>query len=312
MGAGFIVTPEKARALGLGSRPGLEAHIRDYRNGRDLLQRPRGVMVIDLFGLSEQEVMERFPEVYQHVLIKVKPERDSNNRSSYRDLWWIFGEPRKELRAATSGLSRTIGIVETSTHRIFQLLPVELQSDNKIIVIADDDIATFGVLQSRVHTDWAIEAGGWLGFGNDPVYVKGKVFDPFPFPDRSEAVAEIAERLDTARRAALAENSALTMTGLYNFVAAIRSGALPPEQEAAAVKARARIVAKLHDDLDQAVAEAYGWGEEWRRAPLPPAEIVRRLVALNAERAAEEAKGHVRWLRPDYQVPKFAKGDDKA
>ena len=50
MGAGFIVTPQQARALGLGARPGLEAHIRDYRNGRDLLQRPRGVMVIDLSG----------------------------------------------------------------------------------------------------------------------------------------------------------------------------------------------------------------------------------------------------------------------
>lgn len=36
--------------------------------------------------------------------------------------------------------------------------------------------------------------------------------------------------------------------------------------------------------------------------------ILERLVALNAERAAEEAAGHVRWLRPDYQIPRFAKG----
>ncbi|MCB9660447.1 MAG: class I SAM-dependent DNA methyltransferase, partial [Sandaracinaceae bacterium] len=32
-------------------------------------------------------------------------------------------------------------------------------------------------------------------------------------------------------------------------------------------------------------------------------ELLRRLVALNAERAAEEARGHVRWLRPDFQAP---------
>ncbi len=31
--------------------------------------------------------------------------------------------------------------------------------------------------------------------------------------------------------------------------------------------------------------------------------ILERLVALNTERAAEEARGHVRWLRPDYQAP---------
>lgn len=102
------------------------------------------------------------------------------------------------------------------------------------------------------------------------------------------------------------------MTGLYNLVAAIRDGTLRADQEAAAVKARARIVAKLHDDLDAAVADAYGWGEEWRRAPLPPAEIVTRLVALNAARAAEEAAGHVRWLRPDYQRPRFGREGDAA
>ena len=31
-------------------------------------------------------------------------------------------------------------------------------------------------------------------------------------------------------------------------------------------------------------------------------------MALNAERAREEANGLVRWLRPDYQIPRFGKG----
>ena len=83
-GNGFIVTPEQAAQLGLGRIPGLEQHIRQYRNGRDLTSRPRNVMVIDLFGLTEAEVRERFPEVYQHLLLTVKPERDQNNRASYR------------------------------------------------------------------------------------------------------------------------------------------------------------------------------------------------------------------------------------
>ena len=38
-------------------------------------------------------------------------------------------------------------------------------------------------------------------------------------------------------------------------------------------------------------------------------ELVARLVALNAERAAEERAGHIRWLRPDYQIPRFAPSD---
>ena len=54
----------------------------------------------------------------------------------------------------------------------------------------------------------------------------------------------------------------------------------------------------MHDDLDAAVFAAYGWP-----VSLTDAEILDRLVALNAERAKEEASGVVRWLRPAYQNP---------
>jgi hypothetical protein len=53
----------------------------------------------------------------------------------------------------------------------------------------------------------------------------------------------------------------------------------------------------MHDDLDAAVSAAYGWP-----ASLTDAEILERLVALNAERAAEEARGVIHWLRPEYQA----------
>ncbi len=82
-----------------------------------------------------------------------------------------------------------------------------------------------------------------------------------------------------------------------------------PEEEGLArraVAARAGIGGRLHEQLDQAAAEAYGWGEEWEAGALGPSEIVARLVALNHERAAEEADGHIRWLRPDYQIPRLA------
>jgi hypothetical protein len=67
------------------------------------------------------------------------------------------------------------------------------------------------------------------------------------------------------------------------------------------------ILKELHEELDQAVAEAYGWP-----ADLSDEEILSRLVALNRERAAEEARGHVRWLRPDYQIPRFGTAKEKA
>ena len=75
---------------------------------------------------------------------------------------------------------------------------------------------------------------------------------------------------------------------------------LTPQEQDRARAARAGIVDRLHQQIDAAVAEAYGWP-----ADLSPAEVVARLVALNAARAAEERQGKIRWLRPDYQISRF-------
>jgi hypothetical protein len=59
-GAGFIVTPEEVANLEA------DAPIKPYRNGRDLTDRPRGVMLIDLFGLTADEVRARYPAAALH------------------------------------------------------------------------------------------------------------------------------------------------------------------------------------------------------------------------------------------------------
>ena len=102
---------------------GLEAHIREYQSGRDLTANPRHLMVVDLFGLLEDEVRMRFPAVYQHVRDKVKPERDQNNRDSYKRNWWIHGEPRRDLRPALDGLPRYIVTTRTAKHRVSSSQP---------------------------------------------------------------------------------------------------------------------------------------------------------------------------------------------
>ena len=67
------------------------------------------------------------------------------------------------------------------------------------------------------------------------------------------------------------------------------------------------VLRQLHDDLDAAVFDAYGWPApsiaKHSGCALTDEEILERLVALNAERAAEEAQGLIRWLRPEYQAP---------
>ena len=299
-GSGFIVTPDEARKLGLGKIRELEQRIRPYRNGIDVLDEPREVMVIDLFGLTADETREKFPAVYQFVLTRVKPERDANSRATYRNNWWIFGEPRKDLRPALKGLKRYVAIVETSKHRIFQFLSHEILPDNKLIVIALEDAFHLGVLSSRIHVVYALAAGSWLGVGNDPVYAKSRCFDPFPFPlcgaKEKERIRKLAEALDAHRKGVQAKHG-LTLTGLYNVLEKIRAGQpLTDKEKLVHDKGLVSVLKQLHDDLDAAVFAAYGWP-----ATLTDAEILERLVELNAERAAEEKRGVIHWLRPDYQ-----------
>lgn len=307
-GKGFIVRPAEAEHLGLGRRPGADKVIKRYRNGRDINQTPRDLLVIDLFGYEEDDVRRRFPEIYQHLLRTVKPARAENNRESYRKFWWIFGEPRREMRPALIGLPRYIATVDTATHRIFQFLPSETVCDDKAVIVASPDAYELGVLSSRIHVTWALGQNTRLGQGDDPVYVKSRCFDPFPFPEATEvqrtAIRNIAEELDAHRKQRQSEHPDLTLTGMYNVIeklrAGTRPGALDSDEQRIFNDGLVLILKELHDRLDVAVAAVYGWPVD-----LASEEILSRLVALNKARVVEEARGIVRWLRPDYQISRF-------
>jgi hypothetical protein len=302
MGAGFIVTPERAAALEAASEPGELSPIKPYRNGRDLADRARGVKVIDLFGMGEGDVRRRHPAIYQHLLETVKPERDRNNRATYRDNWWIFGEPRRDLRPALEGLGRYIVTVETAKHRWFRFMDAGVLADNKLIVVGSDDPAVLGVLSSDLHRHWFVANSGRIGvYDGDAVYVKGACFDRFPFPDltgrQAAEIGALAEELDALRQKVLARHDFLTMTGLYNARARIGRGDLTESERAVHEAGCVGLIDHLHRRIDAVTAEAYGWP-----ADLAAAEVVARLVALNQERSQEEAAGVIRFLRPDYQA----------
>ena len=302
-GAGFIIMPEKATALGLGSQPKLNEHIRPYRNGRDLTDKSRGAYVIDLLGLSSTEVIEQFPAVYQHIIETVKPERDQNNRATYRDNWWIFGEARSSFRPSLVGLPRYIATVVTSKHRVFQFLDAAILPDDALIAIASDDAYSLGVLSSKIHIVWALAVGGILGVGGTPRYNNSRCFAPFPFPVATEAqqarIRELAEALDAHRKRQQVQHPSLTLTDLYNVVEKLRAGqSLTAKEQTTYEQGLAAVVLSLHQQLDAAVADAYGWP-----ATLSDAEILTHLVQLNQQRVAEEAAGTVRYLRPEYQAP---------
>jgi hypothetical protein len=300
-GSGFIVPANELPTVGVGFRDGIEHHVRPYVNGRDITSQPRGVYVIDLLGLQEPEVRSQFPEIYQRLLERVKPERDQNKRDVYRHRWWLFGEARADFRPALQGLRRSIVTPQTMKHRYFVFVDGSVLADNMLTVFAVDDALALGVLSSRVHVTWALAAGGTLE--DRPCYYKSTCFEPFPFPACNDAQAatirDLGEQLDAHRKRQVTEHSDLTITGMYNVLEKLRlAEPLSAKEKTIHQAGLVSVLARIHDDLDAAVFEAYGWSPD-----LTDEQILEKLVALNAERAKEEEKGLVRWLRPDFQNP---------
>ena len=324
VGAGFVVQPGDPL---IDLEPGA---IKPYLNGRDLVQNARNVWVVDFYGLDETAARSRFPAAFQRIYDRVRPERLQVKRESHRRDWWLFGEKRPAMREALRGLPRFIGTTETAKFRTFLFVDSKFLPDQKVRVIADDRAETLGVLSSAVHERWASAAGARMGVGNDLVYNNTTCFEPFPFPALSvdtaadrQRIAALAEELDAHRRRQQAAHPSLTITAMYNVLEKLRNGEpLTEIDRTTHDKALVSVLRQLHDEIDAVVLESYGWSDllpvlriAHGNASTPQGktqaqatqqfdgEVLQRLVALNTERAAEEALGRVRWLRPALQNP---------
>lgn len=331
-GADLIIDEDRAVKLGLSESRDLHKFVRPYVNGRDLAQSPRGLFVIDFYGLQPEEIKLRFPAAYQWILERVKPARDQKTDRSSRDKWWLPARPRPEWRSITRNLDKFIASTRVSKHRVFGFLGANYLPDDKVVGIGMQSSMALGALSSRIHTLWALRTGAFLGAGNDACYNYSSCFETFPFPDPHEAseyrIKGLAEQLDSHRKQRQEQHPGLTMTGMYNVLEKLRRQALPGSNEtpltdkekAIHEQGLVSVLRELHDDLDRAVFEAYGWEDlaeklvgrpgattPWPEKPEDQAEaeeeLLQRLVDLNHQRAAEEAQGKIRWLRPEYQAP---------
>ena len=313
IGSGFVVTESDAAKLDV------NAPLKRYRNGKDLTDKPRGIFSIDCDGLTEEQLKNRYPATWQWLFHRVKPERDQNSEEYRRINWWLFGRRNTDLRASIAGLARYIATPMTAKHRIFQFLDGDILPDQGLISVATEDSYVLGVLSSSLHITWSLACGGTLE--DRPRYNNTRCFDPFPFPALEEGtlkqrIRDLGERLDAHRKRQQEQHPGLTLTGLYNVLEKLRSGeALTAKDKQIHDQGLVTLLKQIHDELDAAVLEAYGWQdlaeprspERESKEPrvlenaAPEQELLTRLVALNHARAAEEKRGQIRWLRPEYQ-----------
>jgi type II restriction/modification system DNA methylase subunit YeeA len=236
-------------------------------NGDDITGRRRGWWIID-FGVSmsvEEAALYEAP--FEYVREHVRPQRLASRTTI--DEWWLHERPRVDMRVALSGRPRFIATPRVSKHRLFVWLASDTLPDSRLIVFARDDNYFFGVLSSRLHEAWALSTGP--RHETRPTYTPTTCFETFPFPRPSdaqrEAIAEAARDLDRLRTGWLnppglseTDLAKRTLTNLYN--------------------ARPAWLAQVHERLDAAVLDAYGWP-----ADITAEDLLARLLALNLSRA---------------------------
>lgn len=298
-GEGFFLS--EAEALGRFQQELEACVIRRYLNGREFIAGAKPRFIIDFTGLSQEEVRTRFPTLYQRVKDTVKPIRDAVKRQTRRERWWIYSEPNVTMRPMFQGIGRYIATCRTAKHRVFSFLDSSVLPDAKLIAIGLSDALALSVLSSRIHVRWSLATGAFLE--DRPNYNHSEAFNPFPFPaatpEQQARLRALGEELDAHRKAQQAAHPTLTLTAMYNVLEKLRAGEkIEGKDREAYDQGLVGILRDIHDRIDAEVAAAYGWPLD-----LSEGEILHRLVDLNRARAAEEAQGLIRWLRPEYQNP---------
>ncbi len=254
-GKGFIIDEAKRKSI--------ESEVcHPFLSGRDLINGVLTDWVIDFYPLDELQAQRKAPLAFQHLMEYVKPQRDQIRDSGSRKKWWRFGRDKVEMRSAINGLTRYIVTLEVSKYRNFFFVSSDVLPDHRLVVFAIDDAYHLAILSSSIHICWSLTVGGTLE--DRPIYNRTRCFDPFPFPDatleQKEKIRQLGERLDRHRKQVQAQHPEITITGMYNLLEKLRKGEdFTDKDREYNNKALVSTLKQIHDELDNAVLEAYGW-----------------------------------------------------
>ncbi len=288
--------------------------LRPSWNGSDIATRPSGEWLIYFGNLDEAEAA-MYEHPFAFASAEIKPTRLKSGTPKNREYWWRFERSRPEMFAVLQGKSRYIATIQISKFRFFVWLPASTVPENRLIVIARDDDATLGIASSRMHEVWSLRMGATLE--DRPCYTPTTCFETFPFPAGltprdtapvagqasppclagqivAENIAAAARRLNELRENWLnpAEWVDWVITPEEEKAGFPRRPVAKPGHEAELKKrtltnlynARPAWLNLAHQQLDKAVAAAYDWPDY--TPEMPDDEILRRLLALNLQRAA--------------------------
>ncbi|WP_162800773.1 type IIL restriction-modification enzyme MmeI [Acidibrevibacterium fodinaquatile] len=263
--------------------------------------------VIDVADVSEATARERWPELVAVLERYVKPERDKlltkgGWSAEIGRNWWRLAQRAERLDRLKRDISHVIVTASSAVmHHMFAYVPSRRVFSHKLIVVASQDVSVLGALQCRAHELWSRTFGTTFGSGDALTYSVSRVFATFPMPRLDELGSGPACESYLRGRTEILLAAQVGLTDIY--------GRFHDRNERSTLVARLR---ELHAEMDRAVLEAYGWRDlAERAAPIfldesneddqtyqgrlfwPSDfrdEVLARLLALNAERHAEEVR----------------------
>ena len=341
LGDGFLLSHEEAQAMKLrDSRLG--DVVFSVTNGQEINNQPDqtpGRQILNFFDWPEEKA-QTYGEAFERVEQLVKPDRMRQKDAGGQEYWWRFLRPRNELYSAIRGTARCFVAARTTKYLNFSTTPTNYVFTDALYVFTTDRWDLYAVVQSTLHEVWARKYSGALK--QDLRYSPSKCFDTFPFPEglwqtADPALATIGERYHEHRRS-LMLSLWLGLTDIYNL---FHSRDLTPERiakvskkspaEAAAGLQGILELRRLHQELDLTIRNAYGWPDldlghgfhevetlpendrlRYTISPAARKEVLKRLLALNHQRAAAQATTTPVKPKPASKRGRKPKGDEDA
>ncbi|MBE0640039.1 MAG: restriction endonuclease [Bacteroidales bacterium] len=301
LGKGFVLEPHEAKAL-IAKDPRNKDVLFPYLNGDDLNNNPdqsHSRWVINFFDWPEEKA-KTYPDCYEIIKQLVKPERQlqKNNSDGLRrkKYWWQYGRNPISLYQTIAALERVLVSCRVSKYVNHTFVDYDPVFDVANTVVARSSFSAYALLQNTLHEQWAWKYASSLE--SRIRYLNVDCIDTFPFPQNSsksqkEQFQKEGEAYYKHRRQ-LMLSMQLGLTKTYNAFHApevqpgITTAALQGKDKKAIEKqygkevwnlwnhlqrtpgactieeAIAGIVhlRQLHVQMDNAVLEAYGWGEK--------------------------------------------------
>lgn len=330
LGTGFILESEQA-TFWINKNSSYAEALFPYLNGDDVnndIKQSARRWVINFHDLDHENATNKFPDLMHIVEENVRPERLRLKDKSYREKWWQFGRRAVDLYKTIETQEKAIVVPLISKHTIFCFQNTNQVFSNKLGVIASESYYDYAILMSTIHHEWAWKNSTTMG-ASTLNYVTSVAYEKFPFPNlKNSVVKDNLNNLGSnyaSLKSTLTNMFGLGLTDLYNLFhspgiqdtidekdkqvqflrkhLAKTEGTCTFEEAVVGIKELRR----LHVEMDQAVLEAYGWGDialrhnfyevdylpendrvRYTIHPEARKEVLKRLLELNHKIHAEE------------------------